>query len=169
VVKMTRQSKKYRTQKVKSDLQLIYDRKEEYNHLISIGYTKDQAILKLRNSPPLNSLTKLKLRYQQSHKAVGTSGISMKGIQRTKDVEKFIVHHHLIDMGDTLYFPKNKQLGRTSPISIVGTSHKESTRIRTVPFDFSSTTRPQFVGGKLTISKSVLEEAEERRKAKRLV
>jgi len=156
-------SKKQRGRKRKSDLQLIYDRKDEYNHLISIGYTQEQAIKKLRNMAPLSSLQKLELRYKNNFKSFGTSGISMKGIHRTKEVEKFINTHHLIDRGDTLYFPANKKMTRTSPVSITGKTQYTSKREKSIPYDLSSGSRPQFVGGRLTIPKSVMEEAEGRK------
>jgi len=120
-------SKKQRGRKRKSDLQLIYDRKDEYNHLISIGYTQEQAIKKLRNMAPLSSLQKLELRYKNNFKSFGTSGISMKGIKRTKEVEQFIKSHHLIDRGDTLYFPENKKMERIKPTTVYGGI--ESTRV----------------------------------------
>ena len=110
--KMVKQSKKRRTQKARSDRQLIYDRLEEYNHLISIGYSRDNAIKKLRSSPPLNSLEKLKVRYDKAFKTIGTQGISLKGIKLTKDVKQFIKRHHLVKVGDTLYFPGNVKMER---------------------------------------------------------
>jgi len=119
---MTKQSKKRRAQSRARDLQLIYDRQEEYNHLISIGYNEEQAIKKLKTMPKLSPVEKLDRRYKRAKQRIGTTAIATKGISLTnKDVQRYIKKHHLTKVGDQLYFPKNIKLERPeSPYSIIG-------------------------------------------------
>jgi len=117
-----KQSKKRRGQQRARDLQLIYDRIEDYNHLISIGYLPDQAIKKLKAMPKLTSVEKLDRRYQRAKKQFGALSIDTKGISlKNKDVKTYIKRHHLTLVGDRLYLPGNIKMDRPkSPYSIRG-------------------------------------------------
>jgi len=104
-----KQSKTRRKNKALSERRLIYENLKEYNHLISIGYNKEQAIKKLKNKPKGSSVDKLKQRVKQTKDQFGVTAISLKGIRITKPVldyikklEKTDVIEHYIDGHDIL-------------------------------------------------------------------
>ena len=73
-----RTSKKRRIKKQKSERQLIDDNLETYNQYLKIGYTREQAVKKLKSQPRLPSLGKLKARYERNLRQPGAIGISLK-------------------------------------------------------------------------------------------
>ena len=85
-----RQSKTRRKNKLLSERRLIYENLKEYNHLISIGYSKENAIKKLKQKPKGSSVDKLKRRIELAKGQVGVTAVSLKGIRVTKDVEVYI-------------------------------------------------------------------------------
>jgi len=84
------QSKKRRQKTWLSEKRLIYENSKEYNHLISIGYTRDQAIKKLKNKPKGTSVDKLRKRIDLAKSQFGITGVTLKGITKSKDVLDFI-------------------------------------------------------------------------------
>jgi len=84
---MAKQSKKRRKNKALSERRLIYENIQEYNHLISIGFTKDQAIKRLKSG---SGVDKIKKRIALAKKQFGVTGVSLNGIRITKDVLAYI-------------------------------------------------------------------------------
>ena len=84
---MAKQSKAVRRNKLLRERRLIYENIDEYNHLISIGFTKDQAIKRLKSG---SGVDKIKKRIALAKKQFGVTGVSLSGIRNTKDVLSYI-------------------------------------------------------------------------------
>jgi len=106
--------KKKLIEKEKKEEELIRLLPEDFWKLKSIGFTKEQAIKRIKK--PFGSLDKLTIMYNRDVERPGIYGISMDNIRRTKDVEKWITEKEeqglLEDRGDVLKFPANPLLGR---------------------------------------------------------
>ena len=88
---MAIQSKTVRRNKALRDRRLIYENVKEYNHLISIGFTKEQAIKRLRQQDKSSGgIEKIKKRISLSKSQFGVTGVNLKGIRITKDVLTYI-------------------------------------------------------------------------------
>ena len=88
---MTKPSKKLRIQTQLSERRLITSNIEKYNHMISIGFSRAQAVKRLRKeSIHMPGTEKLRQRLDNAKIQFGTTGITLKGIRLTKDVTTFI-------------------------------------------------------------------------------
>ena len=103
-----------------SDYQLKRQNLDKYNKLITIGYnrdtTEDRALQKLKEGYAMSSIDKLNFRYEAFKNQPGTTAISLQGIKRTVQVEKWIDDKIekglLIDRQFSLYFPPDLNLKR---------------------------------------------------------
>jgi len=86
---MTKPSKKRMLKKQLFERQLILTEYNQYEKLISIGYTHDQAVSKLKKQPS-SSLEKIKGHVDFAKNTFGRTGVSLKGTRMTSDVYKYI-------------------------------------------------------------------------------
>jgi len=84
---MAKQSKTVRRNKLLRERRLIYENVKDYNQLISIGFTKEQAIKRLKSG---SGVDKIKKRISIAKSQFGVAGVNLKGIRITKDVQAYI-------------------------------------------------------------------------------
>jgi len=81
---------------------------DEFYNLVSIGFTREQALKKIRGNK-ISSVAILQRRYEIDKDRPGVLGISLAGIKRTESVERWIdkmeKEGKLIDRGGILEFP----------------------------------------------------------------
>ena len=81
---------------------------DEFCHLISVGFTRDQVLKKIRGNK-ISSVAILQRRYEMDKDRPGVLGISLADIKRTESVERWIdkmeKEGKLIDRGCILEFP----------------------------------------------------------------
>ena len=82
--------------------------KDEFSHLMSVGFSKDQALKKIKGSK-MSSVQLLQKRYEMDKEKPGVIGISLQGIKRTSIVDRWIDKMEnegkIIDRGYVLEFP----------------------------------------------------------------
>jgi len=107
-------SRKETYMKIKKEEEIIRLMPDQYNHLVSVGFTREQAINKLKK--PKTAVGKLEMMYERDVKRPGVTGISLQGIRRTRDVDKWINQMEkkglVEDKTYMLKFPYNPLLGR---------------------------------------------------------
>lgn len=85
-----KKTKKEFRQQLISDRQLILRNLDKYNHYLSVGYTTQEALSKLKKKEKVNSLEKLIARVDIAINTFGITGISLDGIRITDEVKKYI-------------------------------------------------------------------------------
>jgi hypothetical protein len=87
----------------------------EYRQLRAVNFTHNQAVARIREQHSLSGIETLTRLYEKNIRIPGVTGISMRGIKKTEEVKEFIKTHNLTERAGTLYFSKNRKLGRTGP------------------------------------------------------
>ena len=87
---MTKKSKKVRAKQFAYEKRLMYENASEFNHLISVGFTKEQAIKRLKNKPRGSSVDRLENRVKSALNSFNVTGVSLQGIVKSKDVLDYI-------------------------------------------------------------------------------
>ncbi|GAH49138.1 unnamed protein product [marine sediment metagenome] len=99
-----------------SDYQLIRRHLDKYNKLQAVGFNPNDALKELKKSVSMSSIDKLKFRYDSNKNNAGITSISLQGIKRTAQVDKWIDDKVekglLIDRKFSLYFPPDPKLKR---------------------------------------------------------
>jgi len=111
-----RKDKKRLRKRQISDYQLIRRHLDKYNKLLAVGFTEEEALKKIKQDASMSSLDKLVYRYEAYKNQPGVTSISLQGIRRTVDVDKWIKDKVekglLIDRQFSLYYPPNPELKR---------------------------------------------------------
>ena len=115
-----RKDKKRLRKRQISDYQLVRRHLDKYNKLQAVGFTEADALKKIKKDASMTSMNKLNFRYESSKSKPGITSISLQGIKRTAQVEKWIddkvEDNLLIDRQFSLYFPIDQKLGRYKTI-----------------------------------------------------
>jgi len=109
-------SKKQLSEKQISEYQLICRHLDKYNKLISVDFSKEEAIKRIKKDASMTSLDKLIYRYEAYKNQPGVAAISLQGIRRTAKIDNWIKDmvdkDLLIDKKYSLYYPPNPKLKR---------------------------------------------------------
>ena len=99
-----------------SDYQLVRRHLDKYNKLLSVGFSKEEAIKRIKKDASMTSLDKLVYRYEAYKNQPGVTSISLQGIRRTAKIDNWIKDMVdkglLIDKKYSLYYPPNPKLKR---------------------------------------------------------
>jgi len=111
-----RKDKKRLRKRQISDYQLIRRHLDKYNQLQAIGFSPEEATKRIKKDAFMTSIDKLIFRYDSNKSQPGVTSISLQGIKRTAQVEKWIAdkvkNNLLIDRQFSLYYPVDPKLKR---------------------------------------------------------